>query len=193
MQIALFPLKTVLLPYNQLNLKIFEQRYSDLIADCMRNEKPFGVITIYRGEETETDSEIFSVGTTARITDWQQRDDGLLGITVTGESRFEILSTDTARNGLIKAEVQILEEPEHEDTPEQYEYMVELLEHINSRNQKPSKCEHFDQAVYQLIYHMPLDLELKQHLLELPDSRERADVLHAELIRMGVIQYVKSS
>ena len=45
--------------------------------------------------------------------------------------------------------------------------------------------------VYQLVYLLPLDSTLKQQLLEVPDSYERAMVLHAELIRLGVIQYVK--
>ena len=80
-ELAIFPLKTVLLPGNKLPLKIFEPRYSDMIADCMREDKPFGTVLIYHGEETDKHSEIFSIGTSATITDWQNRDDGLLGIT----------------------------------------------------------------------------------------------------------------
>ncbi len=34
MELALFPLKTVLLPGNDLSLKIFEPRYTDMIAEC---------------------------------------------------------------------------------------------------------------------------------------------------------------
>jgi Lon protease-like protein len=38
---------------------------------------------------------------------------------------------------------------------------------------------------------LPLENTLKQQLLEVPDCMERAAILHAELIRLGVIQYVK--
>ena len=43
----------------------------------------------------------------------------------------------------------------------------------------------------QLIYLLPLEPNLKQRLLEVPESTDRAVILHAELIRLGVIQYVK--
>ena len=67
-EIPLFPLKTVLLPCNTLTLKIFEARYIDMIASCMREDGVFGVVLIHRGEETGSDADIYSVGTTARIT-----------------------------------------------------------------------------------------------------------------------------
>ena len=69
MQLPLFPLKTVLLPGNSLPLKIFEPRYSDMIAECMRETKPFGIVLIYQGEETDSEVEIFTTGTSAAVTD----------------------------------------------------------------------------------------------------------------------------
>ena len=35
-EIALFPLSSVLLPSGRMSLQIFEQRYLDLVAHCMR-------------------------------------------------------------------------------------------------------------------------------------------------------------
>jgi len=39
----LFPLQAVLFPGGLLRLKVFEARYLDLIADCLRERQPFGV------------------------------------------------------------------------------------------------------------------------------------------------------
>lgn len=191
-EIPLFPLKTVLLPANTLGLKIFEPRYLDMIANCMRENSLFGVVLIHRGEEAGTATDIYSIGTTATISDWEHRADGLLGVTALGMQRFEVLSTRTQADGLTLAEIKILEDNDSSEIPEQYHYMLELLDHISAqagriRNADQSFCE----ILYQLIYLMPIDVALKQRLLEIPDYSDRAVILHAELIRLGVIQYIK--
>lgn len=191
-ELPLFPLKTVLLPGNTLSLKIFEPRYIDMIANCMREESDFGVILIYKGEETQSNSEIHSVGTVASIYDWQDRKDGLLGITALGKHRFEIESTRTQADGLTIASVNLLDEESDKQTPAQYRYMQELLEHISAQEARACNPDAgFCEMLYQLIYLLPLDTNLKQRLLEVPKSLDRAVILHAELIRLGIIQYQK--
>lgn len=190
LNIALFPLKTVLFPSVNLELKIFEPRYSDMIAQCMRHNSPFGVIHIYKGEETDIQSEVFAIGTLANISSWQDRSDGLLGITAKGFQRFEIVSTHAQDDGLITAEVTYYEEDELTQTPEQYHYMPELLQHITAQEGKRMDDDvSFYLVLYQLIHFLPLHNALKQHLLEVPKCIDRAVILHAELIRLGVIQY----
>lgn len=190
--IPLFPLKTVLLPGNRLNLKIFEPRYVDMIAACMRDQSAFGVVMIFKGEETQTDTDIYSVGTTATICDWEHRADGLLGITVIGSERFEILSTHTESDGLTRAQIEILVDSTGEEIPEQFIYMQELLDNISAQaGLAKESSAGFSQTLYRLIYLLPLDANLKQRLLEIQESNDRAVILHAELIRLGIIQYVK--
>lgn len=191
-EIPLFPLKTVLLPGNTLVLKIFEPRYLDMIAACMRENSGFGIVLIYKGEETRVDSDIYSVGTTATISDWEHRADGLLGITALGMERFEILSTRTQDDGLTCAEIKILAECQANEIPEQFYYMLELLDHISAQEGREPDVElSFADVLYRLVYLLPLETNLKQRLLEIPESNDRAVILHAELIRLGVIQYVK--
>jgi len=191
-ELPLFPLKTVLLPGNTLSLKIFEPRYLDMIAQCMRENSTFGIVLIHKGEETLSDTDIHSIGTTARISDWQDRADGLLGITALGIERFEVISTRILDNGLTMADVKLLEEIDEAEIPEQFYYMQELLDHISAQEGK-SLCENpgFAVMMYQLIYLLPLDMNLKQRLLEIPNCGDRALILHAELIRLGIIQYIK--
>jgi Lon protease-like protein len=191
-ELPLFPLKTVLLPGNTLSLKIFEPRYLDMVAQCMREDSSFGIVLIFKGEETLSDTDIHSIGTTARISDWQDRADGLLGITVLGLERFEIISTHILENGLTMAKFNILDEIDKTEIPEQFNYMQELLDHISAQEGKiPGENQSFAEMMYQLIYLLPLDTNLKQRLLEIPLCSDRALILHAELIRLGVIQYIK--
>ena len=190
-EIPLFPLKTVLFPQVPLELKIFEPRYNDMIAQCLRNDSPFGVVLIYQGEETDMQSEVFSMGTTARISAWHDRSDGLLGITALGEQRFEIINTRQQKDGLVIAEVQNVAEDAINEVPEQYHYMPELLRHITHKHEpKIDIADEFYLVLYQLIHLLPIDNTLKQRLLEVPNCMDRAVILHAELIRIGIIQYV---
>ena len=51
LEIPLFPLSGVLFPGGVLLLKVFEQRYLDMAAACMKNSSPFGVCLIASGQE----------------------------------------------------------------------------------------------------------------------------------------------
>ncbi len=54
MNLALFPLNTVLFPDCILDLQIFEARYLDMIGRCMKQGSGFGVVCILEGEEVGT-------------------------------------------------------------------------------------------------------------------------------------------
>ena len=96
--VPLFPLNSVLFPGGMLPLRIFEPRYLDMVSECMRSDSCFGVCLIRDGKEVVKAASCFDIGTLARIVDWDQRDDGLLGITVKGESRVRILGRDVREN-----------------------------------------------------------------------------------------------
>lgn len=91
MEIPLFPLNTVLFPGNTIPLHIFEDRYKQMIGQCIEEKRPFGVVLIREGEEVGGSAEPFEVGTTARIVEAQRLDDGKLNVTCLGEQRFRVL------------------------------------------------------------------------------------------------------
>src|SRR5690348_974833 len=77
-ELGLFPLGTVLVPGELLPLHIFEQRYKELVADCLESEQQF--VLLYADEAGTRE-----VGTTARIVEVLERfDDGRLNIVVEG-------------------------------------------------------------------------------------------------------------
>ncbi len=189
--LPLFPLHTVLMPYGHLPLKIFEPRYNDLVAESLREDRPFGIVLIRKGEETDHEPELFRTGTRAHIIGWQDRDDGLLGILVHGDRRFRILDYRADAQGLLRATVELLPPEPTCAIPDAYRYMEELLLHIHPQAQEEAADEDFNRILFQLASLLPLNNGFKQQLLEIDDCLERAAVLHAELIRLGVIQYVK--
>ena len=50
-RLPLFPLNLVLFPGMDLPLHIFEERYRNMIGECLENDTPFGVVLIKEGPE----------------------------------------------------------------------------------------------------------------------------------------------
>ncbi len=107
MQIALFPLHTVLFPGGPLPLRIFEPRYLGMVSACLRDQSPFGVLQIRDGSEVGQAS-TWDVGTLAHISDWYQGSDGILGVTAVGDQRFRVRSTERREDGLLVGEAELL-------------------------------------------------------------------------------------
>jgi hypothetical protein len=114
MELPLFPLTTVLFPGATIPLHIFEDRYKQMIAMCVQEQRPFGVVLIRRGEETGCPAEPFDVGTTAHVTSVQHLDDGKMNLMCVGGKRFRILSTSSDQPYLV-AEVEELHTLAEED------------------------------------------------------------------------------
>ena len=81
--IAIFPLKSIILPGGQFPLRIFERRYLDMIRECLKNNVGF-VIALTK-KDSEYISSVHEYGCYVEIVDWSQLDGGLLGITVEGK------------------------------------------------------------------------------------------------------------
>ena len=95
-ELPLFPLNTVLFPGTPLQLHIFEERYQQMIGECIAQEKPFGVVLIRRGVEAlGTLADPHRIGCSASIIDVQRLDNGHLNITAVGKDRFRILTLDS--------------------------------------------------------------------------------------------------
>jgi Lon protease-like protein len=165
--IPIFPLHSVLFPGGPLALRIFEARYLDMVSRCLRDESGFGVALIREGDEVGQAAEVYEVGTLGEISYWEQRKDGLLGITVTGEQRFRILDSHVEANQLRIAEVELLPNPEAVALPEKYQHMVHLLERMLDQLGHPYITMERDIANAEwvgarLVELLPLELEQKQ-------------------------------
>ena len=111
-ELPLFPLHTVLFPGGVLPLKLFEPRYMDMAARCMRGDSVFGVCLIRDGGEVGVPAEPYPVGTTARIVGWDMAQPGLLFVTTRGERRFRLLDRQIHADRLQTARVELFDSPQ---------------------------------------------------------------------------------
>ncbi len=90
MVLDLFPLNSVVFPYQKMALRIFEPRYLRLIEACQREERSFGVSLIREGNEVGAPAIPFKVGTSVTIQEFTRLSDTLFFLVVQGERRFRI-------------------------------------------------------------------------------------------------------
>jgi len=184
--IPIFPLHSVLFPGGPLALRIFEARYLDMVSRCLREESGFGVALIREGHEVGQAAEVYEVGTLGQISYWEQRKDGLLGITLKGEQRFQILDSKVAENQLRIAEVELLPNAPPLTLPEKYQHLAGLLERMLGELEQPyaGLAQQLDNAEWvgaRLVELLPLELVQKQRLLMEDDPLQRLERLEESL------------
>jgi Lon protease-like protein len=89
--LPLFPLNIVLYPDIPLPLYIFEPRYREMIQRCREENSPFGVVLIHENKSSEEQPMVSVIGTTARLTQYEELPDGCMNIVVLGETRFRVV------------------------------------------------------------------------------------------------------
>lgn len=185
--IPLFPLNAVLFPGGPLKLRIFEPRYLDMVSRCMRENSGFGVALIVAGNEAGGGpAQTMPIGTLARIVDFEQLDDGLLGITARGERRFRIMHVHQEHDGLNVCEVEWREDEARAEVPQEHAVLAELLrralEQIGPAYGEIEPA--YQDATWvgmRLAEILPLAAVERQELLELNDGPERLHWLQSRL------------
>lgn len=183
-EIALFPLNTVLFPGGLLGLRIFEARYLDMVRDCARGDSAFGICLIMQGEEAGgTPAVPAAVGTLAHIVDFDTLPEGLLGISVTGGSRFRVVKSRVRDNGLVVGEVRRWPDEPEIDVPVEFALLPTILERLAEqaglswRNGPRERYEDASWVGFRLAELLPLGDAERQHLLEVTDPLERLAAL----------------
>jgi Lon protease-like protein len=180
--LPLFPLDVVLFPGTPLPLHIFEPRYKEMIGECLAHDKPFGMVRSF-------DKGMADVGCTAEIvTVVKQYPDGRLDIVTQGRERFKILNLNQEMS-FLRAEViafddeaapddTVLNEsgaPLAEETARAVALHAEILG-LAGAVQDLSGA-HRPTLSFYLAGSLPLDLDLKQKLLELRSEPTRISAL----------------
>ncbi len=192
LRIPLFPLHSVLFPGGPLALRIFEPRYLDMVSRCMREESAFGICLIQEGDEVGEAARPYEIGTLGRISYFERRNDGLLGITVRGVQRFRILDIEEQADRLLVGEVELLPQVAPAPLPLAYRSLRQLLASIIEQLDFPHRnmtC-HYDDAEWvgaRLTELMPIPLEQKQLLLGLDDAIDRLERI-AQIIEGGQLR-----
>lgn len=188
LDIAIFPLNTVLFPGGFLPLRIFEPRYLQMVSDCVQQQVPFGVALIRDGQEAGSLADPFDTGTLATIVDFDKSKDGVLLIAALGGERFRILRRRADASRLLRAEVEILDEGDDFVLPPRHEPLAGFLRAVVnqpgiSRRIAPPDIDYGSprEIGYRLAEMLPIALEQQQQLLEADNPVERLDRIDALL------------
>lgn len=187
MNIPLFLLDTVLFPGGRLPLRVFETRYMDMVKACLRGDTPFGVCLLAQGDEAATPAaptaQPHTIGTLAKIADWDMPQLGILNIVVHGGQRFRIISQQSLENGLVRVETELLPEPPVTPIPGDYARLVPMLRALLEaleEDMPPAPHRFYDAAwvADRWAEILPLPISLRQRILELGDGVARLDTIY---------------
>ena len=184
--LPIFPLRTILFPDSKLPLRIFEPRYIDMVSRCMREDSEFGIILSRESTDPKM-FETYDTGTLAKIIDWDQGEDGLLGITTMGTQKFRLKGLNKQEDGLNIGAIERIEKEGDYNPTKEFRHLVELLQAIlDDINIYRDDEKNFDSAAwisYRFAEILPLRIEDKQKCLEIDDPIIRLNFLEP-LIKM---------
>jgi len=181
-EVSLFPLGMPLLPTVTLSLRIFEQRYLRLVSESLRDSRPFGVVPIRSGREVGEAPTIFTWGSLVRITDWTQRDNGLLGIDIRADRVLQVQETWVEPDGLMQARVRLFSPDNPQPIPERFSVFMQLLDDLTQRPATSALRMHDDERDlatlgWRLAQLLPVQKGFLQKLLQERDPLRRMDMV----------------
>ena len=171
--IPLFPLNVVLMPGAPMPLHIFEDRYKQMVDECLEDESEFGMVLA-------DDSGTREVGCTARIVEMVERyDDGRMLILVEGSRRFKLNNVLTGKPYYVGEVEYLADEEPGEEITEVAEECVALLERVVEAATEGSVDIEIESPYRNLAFaiagRIEFDLETRQQILEFPTEKERLE------------------
>jgi len=180
-ELGLFPLGIVLLPTEQLPLHIFEDRYKDLIEECLEADTEFGLV--YADDEALRD-----VGTRARVVEVLTRfEDGRLNILIEGGDRFRLEELTDGRSFQTGRVVPVEDTDDPADSgavDEVLQVFDKLREVTGSEVDVPGSAT--PQLSFALAAKVELPVDAKLELLREVSERRRVELVH-DLLENAVL------
>jgi Lon protease-like protein len=168
-EIGLFPLELVLLPTERVPLHVFEERYKELVGECVREGREFGLLL-------SSDAGLAEVGTRAAVTEvLQELPDGRMNVIVEGGARFRLVDLTDGR-AFQTAEVEPVEDEDEPPDDDEIDKALEVFRRIveltdSSGVDEPDRDSPL--LAFELAARIDFGPELKQELLEIRSPRER--------------------
>jgi Lon protease-like protein len=197
--LPLFPLQTVLFPGGLLKLKIFEARYLDMVADCLRNSRAFGVIALRQGSEVRDAGrgvQLETAGVSAHLLDVDGDEPGILHVRCQGGRRFALSAAQQDDDGLWNGSVEWLEDDAPQSVPEELQpsaralaqAIASLAEQGSQPFLEPHRLEDASWVANRWCEILPISLAAKQKLMELDDALVRLKLVDEFLRSKGVVE-----
>ncbi|HEY6902085.1 MAG TPA: LON peptidase substrate-binding domain-containing protein [Puia sp.] len=177
--IPVFPLGIVVYPGEIVNLHIFEPRYKQLVNECYKEEKPFGIPTVI-------DNRLNEMGTLVKITELVKvYDNGEMDIRTQGMRVFRVLELiktipDRLYSGAIVNYPDNIEGPGKRDLMQRVVNAIRELHRLLNISKDFHKPDE-ELGAYDLAHHAGLSLEQEYELLGLLQEVQRQEYLKRHL------------
>ena len=191
-KIAVFPLTgAIFFPKTTLPLNIFEKRYIQLVDDCMKEKKLFGMI------QSKSKTDIYSIGCLGKIVSFDETVDNRFIIALLGVIRFKIKKELKTSKLYREFEVDYKDFTDDllplQKGLEKFENKI-LLKKIKLFFDKKkylikySELEKlsFDEMISAICMISPFSVEEKQKLVEAPNIDEKAKTLD-EIVNFNLL------
>jgi len=170
-ELGLFPLPLVLLPTERVPLHIFEERYRELIGECLESDGEFGLVYA-------DDHGVRDVGTRARVTEVLARmADGRMDVLVEGGDRFTLIELTSGRS-FHTGEVTPFEAHVDPAAPESIERALGLFERLRELTGSEVDVPEDDAAQLSFVLAGRVELPPEDKLRLLRDVSERSRLDH---------------
>jgi Lon protease-like protein len=164
----LFPLGIVALPGEVVPLHIFEERYKEMIADCLDLDREFGIVWM-------SEDGLRPIGCACEVTEVLERmEDGRMNILTRGTRPFRVVSRQDDHPypaGTIEFLEDRLEEAQPGVAHEAREAYADLVERATDERPGDDKLERM--SAYEMAATVEFGLEAKQGLLDLRSENAR--------------------
>jgi uncharacterized protein len=199
-KLPLFPLQTVLFPDGLLMLKVFEARYLDLVARCLRAGTGFGVVCLSQGREVGRSAaavQFENIGVHARIDEVDGEQAGILRVRCVGQHRFRLEGAPSQMpDGLWEAEVRPLDPDVHRvPGPAVFDTVKALSNAIASLRERgqlpfvePFRLDDAGWVANRWCELLPIPLSAKQKLMALEDPVVRLSIVDGYLRDKQVVR-----
>jgi len=177
-RIPLFPLEVVLFPGQAMPLHIFEPRYREMTRHCVNTLSPFGLILVQGAGMSQT-------GCSAMIVKvLKEYEDGRSDILTAGQNAFRLLQIYEEKSYL-EADVEYLEDDFTKADSSVSTRLEELCNQCHNLLYGEDAPRFETDGGISLAYHvaseLPIDLKLRQDLLEIRSENDRQARLVAHL------------
>lgn len=196
--LPLLPLDSVLFPGGLLSLKVFEARYLDMMAACVRQQTRFGVVARRNKPEpgrAERVGDLETVGVIAELIGMDSPQAGILQVRCRGTQRFKVMGAQLQHDGVWLADTAAVPA----DPPvapgiamhATVRGLANAIAALEGQGAQPfEQPYHFDQAGWvanRWCEILPISLLAKQRLMELAEPSLRLQLVDEYLRGKGVV------
>jgi len=203
-ELPLFPLNLTLLPGGVIALKIFEVRYLDLMKRCLKEEKPFGVVSLTQGldinQPGKPEPHFHLHGTLAQIIQFEVIQPALFFVRCVGTKRFKLDHPELRAMGLWHATIQEVEPDPFYPIPGELKHVADQLQRqIQIAQDKGIRAEqmpfaepyYFDDCGWvanRWCDLLDLSADEKEVLMMQENPRLRLDLITEILVDSGIVR-----